>query len=67
MSKTKEWAMKFEEAYWEYASEIVGECETLDEFQHRMEPRRGFIPWYSAEDVALMLSDTWQEKWSKYQ
>jgi len=66
MGNTKRWVMESEDAYWDYASQIIGECETLDEFQHRMESRRRLIAWYPAEDVALMLNDAWHEKWSKY-
>ena len=61
MSKTKSWVMDSEVTYWATAEDIVKECQTFDEFRHRMASKWNLVAWYEAADLAMMLSDFWAD------
>jgi len=57
--------LDLEDKFIDKASEIIGECEVFADFQHKMAPHYNMLI-EPANVVDDMLSELWEEYWSKY-
>ena len=70
MSKTKNWLMDEEEAFYNKANEVIGGCECFGEFADAMKDDADKVEWTldaeAGETFDDLLNEMWGEKWSKY-
>ena len=67
MSKTKNWLMDMEEKFYAIAEKTIGECETEYEFWDKMNGHNDLmIGLYSVDEYNEIVSEMWNEFWSKY-
>ena len=66
MGKMKAWAMDLEEEFMDKVSEVIGECETYDEFTGRMEKHLAKLKHLDLSEKHDMLGEAWSEYWSKF-
>ena len=67
MSKTKNWLMDMEEEFYTIAEKKIGDCETESEFADKMDAHNDLMTGlYSLDEYNEIVSEMWQEFWSKY-
>jgi hypothetical protein len=66
MGKMKALAMDMEEQFIDKCGEIAGECETFAEYVERAVLFDNLVIHLDKEEVADIISETWDEFWSKH-
>lgn len=67
MSKTKNWLMDMEEEFYDLSNKVIGECESYQEFAVKMSKHKDLmLGLYDENEIYDILSECWNEKWSKY-
>ena len=67
MSKVKNWLMDLEEQFWEDATDILKESESLNEALATIREKLTYPPLIDDNDeVEEQLSEQWNELWSQY-
>tara|TARA_R100001510_G_C7599674_1_gene166664 strand:+ start:147 stop:350 length:204 start_codon:yes stop_codon:yes gene_type:complete len=66
MGRVKDMCIELEERFMEKASNIIGECDSYDEFIDTMEQHRDLVSHLGENDKHEMLGDLWSEHWSRF-
>ena len=67
MGRVKDMVIELESQWYEKADYWAGCCEVFAQFVHEMKRFRNMMTHYSDQEYDEILSEAWQEKWSKYQ
>lgn len=62
-----DWVIELEDQWYEKANYWSGSCEHFGQFKHEMARFRDMMKHFTDEEYDEILTDAWQEKWSKYQ
>ena len=66
MGRVSDMVIGLEELWYEKADYWAGSCEHFAEFQYQMAVHRDKMTHYTDQEYDEILSEAWQEKWSKY-
>jgi len=66
MGRVKDMCIELEEKFMDKASDIIGECDSYDEFVQGMEQYRDLVSHMGEEQKHDMLGELWTEKWSQF-
>ena len=66
MGRVKAMMMEQEEKFQDEAANIIGECETWNEFTTRMESHMHLVELHSLSETMDLMSEMWAEYWSDY-
>ena len=67
MSRTKQWLMSIEEAFWDQVTSIIKDSEYLGEAMERaVSLSKPMVPHLETEYVEDSVGEMWNEYWSKY-
>ena len=67
MGRVKAWMMDLEEKFQNEAANIIGECETWQEFASRMASHMHLMDHVPLSDLMDILAEDWNEYWSEHQ
>lgn len=67
MGRVKDMAIELESQWYEKADYWSGSCEVFAQFVYVMNHFRDMMIHYTDQEYDEILSEAWQEKWSKYQ
>ena len=68
MGRVKAMIMDQEEIFWGKAYNLIGECESFQEFEGTMyQNHYDLIDHYGWDDIYFELKEFWADFWGKYQ